>query len=94
MKVFVDNDMKPFEFTYERKQEAVDEKAENVILIEESEDEDLGTCQQEMEAAKMEKVIYLESTMVDFSTNLFVLIECWRCQNEGTLFIRLRESRS
>ncbi|GBO14648.1 hypothetical protein AVEN_49232-1 [Araneus ventricosus] len=28
-----------------------------------------------MEAAKMEEVIYLESPMIDFSTNLFVLID-------------------
>ncbi|GBN01377.1 hypothetical protein AVEN_110432-1 [Araneus ventricosus] len=67
--------LKPFEFKYERKKETVDEKVENVILIELSEDEDCGSFQQEMEAAKMEEVIYLESLMVDFSTNLFVLID-------------------
>ncbi|GBM57100.1 hypothetical protein AVEN_125957-1 [Araneus ventricosus] len=64
--------MKSFDFKFERKQETVDEKVENVILIEEPEDEDFGSFQQEMEAAKMDELIYLESPMVDFSTNLFV----------------------
>ncbi|GBO30474.1 hypothetical protein AVEN_39795-1 [Araneus ventricosus] len=63
--------MKPFDFKYERKQETDDEKEENVILMEESEDEDFGSFQQEMETAEMEKVIYMESSMVDFSTNMF-----------------------
>ncbi|GBM31987.1 hypothetical protein AVEN_142595-1 [Araneus ventricosus] len=42
--------------------------------MEESEKEDLGSYQQEMEAEGMEEVIYLESSIVDFSTNLFVFI--------------------
>ncbi|GBM30521.1 hypothetical protein AVEN_264982-1 [Araneus ventricosus] len=63
---FANNDMEPFGFKYARKQETVDEKVENVILMEASEDEDFGSFQQEMEAAKMEKVINLESPMVDF----------------------------
>ncbi|GBM30627.1 hypothetical protein AVEN_18319-1 [Araneus ventricosus] len=66
--------MKPFDFKYGRKQETDDEKEENVILMQESEDEVFGSFQQEMEAAEMEEVIYLESLMLDFSTNLFVLI--------------------
>ncbi|GBO30473.1 hypothetical protein AVEN_39794-1 [Araneus ventricosus] len=65
--------MKPFAFKYERKQETDDEKEENVIPMEESEDEDFGSFQQETETAEMEKVIYLESSMVDFSTNMLVL---------------------
>ncbi|GBM09755.1 hypothetical protein AVEN_101801-1 [Araneus ventricosus] len=66
--------MKPFDCKYGRKQEIFDEKEENVILMEESEDEVFGSFQQEMEVAKMVEVIYLESSMLDFSTNLFVLI--------------------
>ncbi|GBL97665.1 hypothetical protein AVEN_49165-1 [Araneus ventricosus] len=56
-------------FDFNRKQETVDKKEENVILMEESEDEDFGSFQQEMEAAETEEV------MLDFSTNLFVLID-------------------
>ncbi|GBL95400.1 hypothetical protein AVEN_154803-1 [Araneus ventricosus] len=67
--------MKPFDFKYGRKQEIDDEKEENVILMVKSEDEDFGFFQQEMEAARMEEVINLESSMVDFSTNMFVLID-------------------
>ncbi|GBN04256.1 hypothetical protein AVEN_269716-1 [Araneus ventricosus] len=52
----------------------VDEKEENVIVMEESEDEISGSFQQEIDAAEMEEVIYLKSSMLDFSTNLFVLI--------------------
>ncbi|GBM78338.1 hypothetical protein AVEN_27935-1 [Araneus ventricosus] len=66
--------MKQFDFKYGRKQETNDEKEENVIPIEESEDEDFGSFQQEMEAAEMDEVIYLESSIVNFSTNLFVLL--------------------
>ncbi|GBN33676.1 hypothetical protein AVEN_5805-1 [Araneus ventricosus] len=66
--------MKPFDIKYRRKKETDDEKEENVILMEESEDEDFCLFQQEMEAAGMEKIIYLESPMADFSTNLFVFI--------------------
>ncbi|GBN01589.1 hypothetical protein AVEN_36435-1 [Araneus ventricosus] len=40
----------------------------------ESEDENSASFQQEMEPVEMEKVIYLELSMADFSTNLFVLI--------------------
>ncbi|GBL72809.1 hypothetical protein AVEN_128016-1 [Araneus ventricosus] len=61
--------MMPSDFKYGRKQETVDEEKENVILMEESEDEDCGSFQREME-----EVIYLESFMVDFSTNLLVLL--------------------
>ncbi|GBN16254.1 hypothetical protein AVEN_80153-1 [Araneus ventricosus] len=64
--------MKPFDFKYERNQETVDEKEKNVILREESDDEDFSSFQQEVE---MEEVVYLESSMVDLSTNLFVLID-------------------
>ncbi|GBN26875.1 hypothetical protein AVEN_240439-1 [Araneus ventricosus] len=42
--------------------------------MEESESEDFGPFQKEMEAAGMKEVIYLESFMVNFSTSLFVLI--------------------
>ncbi|GBN82747.1 hypothetical protein AVEN_239042-1 [Araneus ventricosus] len=74
-KFFVNNDMKPFDFKCGRKQETVDEKEENVILMEEYEDNDFGSFQREMGAAEMEEIIYLESSMVDFSTNLFALID-------------------
>ncbi|GBN44172.1 hypothetical protein AVEN_168929-1 [Araneus ventricosus] len=57
------------------KQETDDEKEENVLLIEESEDENFGCFKQGMEAAEIEEVIYLESSMADFSTNMFVLID-------------------
>ncbi|GBN66732.1 hypothetical protein AVEN_131132-1, partial [Araneus ventricosus] len=67
--------MKPLDFKYGRQQETDDEKEENVILMEEYENKDFGSFQQEMEAAGMEEVIYLDSSMVDFSTNLFVLID-------------------
>ncbi|GBM60395.1 hypothetical protein AVEN_156953-1 [Araneus ventricosus] len=75
MKFFVNNNMTPFVFKYGRKQETDEEKEENVTLMEESEDEELRSFQQEMEAAELEEVIYQESSMVDFSTNLFVLID-------------------
>ncbi|GBL95019.1 hypothetical protein AVEN_187525-1 [Araneus ventricosus] len=55
MTVLVNNDMKPFNFKYGRKQETDDEKEENVILIIESEDEVLVSFQQEMEASEMEE---------------------------------------
>ncbi|GBM08616.1 hypothetical protein AVEN_52456-1 [Araneus ventricosus] len=67
--------MKPFDFKYGRIQETDNEKEENMILIVESKDEDFDSFQQEMEAAEMEEVIYLESFMVDSSTNMLVLIE-------------------
>ncbi|GBM98003.1 hypothetical protein AVEN_89300-1 [Araneus ventricosus] len=38
--------MKPFDFKYGRKQETDEEKEENMILMEESEDEDFGYFQQ------------------------------------------------
>ncbi|GBL91864.1 hypothetical protein AVEN_172781-1 [Araneus ventricosus] len=66
--------MKPFDFKFGRKQETVDEKKENVILMEESEGENFGSFQQEMEDAETEEVIYLESSIVDFSTDLFALL--------------------
>ncbi|GBM06774.1 hypothetical protein AVEN_63011-1 [Araneus ventricosus] len=62
--------MKPFDFKYGRKQETNDEKEENVILMEESEDEDFGSFLQEMKAADMVEVIYLESSVDDFSTRI------------------------
>ncbi|GBL82936.1 Retrovirus-related Pol polyprotein from transposon 412 [Araneus ventricosus] len=71
---FVNNDTKPFDFKYGRKRETDDEKEENVILMEESEDEDFGSLQQETKAAEMEEAIHLESSTVDFSTNMFVFI--------------------
>ncbi|GBM27794.1 hypothetical protein AVEN_269747-1 [Araneus ventricosus] len=64
-----------FDFKYGRKQETDDEEEENVILTLESEDDDFGSFQQEIEVAEMEEAIYLESSMVDFSTNMFVLID-------------------
>ncbi|GBM01248.1 hypothetical protein AVEN_170307-1 [Araneus ventricosus] len=66
--------MKPLDFQYGRKQETDDEKEENVILIEESEDEDFGSFQQEKKAVEMEEAIYLESSTVDFSTNMLVFV--------------------
>ncbi|GBM66061.1 hypothetical protein AVEN_207157-1 [Araneus ventricosus] len=54
--------------------ETDDEEEENVILTEESED-NLGLFQQETESAEIEKVTYLESTMADFSTNMYILID-------------------
>ncbi|GBN48928.1 hypothetical protein AVEN_229328-1 [Araneus ventricosus] len=66
--------MKPFQFKFGRKQETDNEEDQNVIQIEESDDEDFGFFQQEIEAAEMEEVIYLESSMLEFSTNLFVSI--------------------
>ncbi|GBN89088.1 hypothetical protein AVEN_185698-1 [Araneus ventricosus] len=47
----------------------------NVILMEISEDEDFGSFQQGTDAAEMEEVTYLESAVVDFSPNVFVLID-------------------
>ncbi|GBM27737.1 hypothetical protein AVEN_25356-1 [Araneus ventricosus] len=67
--------MKQFDFKYGRKQETDNEKEENVILMEEYEDEDFGFFQQEMEVVEMEEVIYLESSMIGFSNNLFVVID-------------------
>ncbi|GBL77638.1 hypothetical protein AVEN_152877-1 [Araneus ventricosus] len=46
-----------------------------MILMEKFEDEDFGSIQLEMEVEEMEEVIYLESFMVDFSTNMFALID-------------------
>ncbi|GBM33232.1 hypothetical protein AVEN_91632-1 [Araneus ventricosus] len=63
------------DFKYGRKQETDDEKKENVILMLESEDEDFGSFQKEMEAAEMEKLIYLGSSIADFSTSMFILID-------------------
>ncbi|GBN93233.1 hypothetical protein AVEN_136266-1 [Araneus ventricosus] len=74
-KGFVNNDLKPFDFKYGRKQETDDEKEENVILMVESEYEDFDSFQQEMEAAEIEEIISLESSMVDFSTNMLILID-------------------
>ncbi|GBM66050.1 hypothetical protein AVEN_181127-1 [Araneus ventricosus] len=65
--------MKPFDFKYGRKQETDDEKEENMILMVES--EDFSSFQLEIEAALMEEEIYPESSMVDFLTNMFVLID-------------------
>ncbi|GBM12160.1 hypothetical protein AVEN_39491-1 [Araneus ventricosus] len=77
-----------------KRKEEKEEKEENVVLMEESEYEDFVSFQQEMEDAEMEEVIYLESSIVDFSTNLFFYPYCWRYQNEVTLFVRLQCSRS
>ncbi|GBM20915.1 hypothetical protein AVEN_253717-1 [Araneus ventricosus] len=49
------------------KQETDKVKEENVILMEES--EDVGAF------FEIEEVIYLESSLADFSTNIFVLID-------------------
>ncbi|GBO00147.1 hypothetical protein AVEN_96989-1 [Araneus ventricosus] len=67
--------MKPFDFKYGRKQETVDKKEENVTLMEESEDEHFGSFQRELETVEMEELTYLESSMVDFLRNLFVLLD-------------------
>ncbi|GBM08643.1 hypothetical protein AVEN_52478-1 [Araneus ventricosus] len=66
--------MQPFDFKYGRESETDDEKEENVIQWKNSKYEDFGSFQQKMESVGMKEVIYLESSMVDFSTNLFVLI--------------------
>ncbi|GBN24578.1 hypothetical protein AVEN_73004-1 [Araneus ventricosus] len=50
-------------------------KKTGYLLMEESEDGDFGSFQQETGAAEMEEVIYLESSMADFSKNMFVLID-------------------
>ncbi|GBO36311.1 hypothetical protein AVEN_204887-1, partial [Araneus ventricosus] len=47
--------------------------------MEESEDEDFGSFQQETDVAEVEEVIYLESCMVDFSTNMLILIDNVEC---------------
>ncbi|GBM33563.1 hypothetical protein AVEN_197316-1 [Araneus ventricosus] len=73
--MFVKDDMKPSDFKYGRKEETDDEKEENAIFMAESEVEDFGSFQQEMEAAEMVEVIHLESIIADFSTNTFVLID-------------------
>ncbi|GBL86853.1 hypothetical protein AVEN_96078-1 [Araneus ventricosus] len=65
--------MKPFDFKYGRKQETDDEKEGNVIPMEES--ITFGSFQQEKVTAEMEEVIFLKSSMVEFSTNLFVSID-------------------
>ncbi|GBM45425.1 hypothetical protein AVEN_56268-1 [Araneus ventricosus] len=67
--------MRPFDFKYGRKKETDDEKEENMILMEESEDEDFRSFQQQTETAEVEEVIYLESSMADFSKNMLVLID-------------------
>ncbi|GBL83501.1 hypothetical protein AVEN_196352-1 [Araneus ventricosus] len=67
--------MKLFDFKYGRKQETNDEKEENVILLEKTEDEDFGSFQQEMEVAEMKEVISLGPSMDNFTTNLLVLID-------------------
>ncbi|GBM60875.1 hypothetical protein AVEN_49636-1 [Araneus ventricosus] len=71
-------DMKPSDFKYGRKVETDDEKEENAILMAESEVEEFGSFQQEMKAAEIVEVIDLESTVDEFSTNMFVLFN-----NEG-----------
>ncbi|GBM41519.1 hypothetical protein AVEN_32325-1 [Araneus ventricosus] len=60
---------------YGRNEEIDDEKEENAILMVESEVKDFGSFQQEMEAEAMVEVIDLESSIADFSTNIFVLID-------------------
>ncbi|GBM64631.1 hypothetical protein AVEN_91702-1 [Araneus ventricosus] len=52
-----------------------DEKEENVVLMEESEDYDFGSFQQETEATETEEETYLESNMADSSTNIYILID-------------------
>ncbi|GBM99644.1 hypothetical protein AVEN_134389-1 [Araneus ventricosus] len=67
----------PWQFLQQvwKKKETVDEKEENLILMEESKYEDFGSFQQEREAVEMDEEVYLESSMFDFSPNLFVLID-------------------
>ncbi|GBN37127.1 hypothetical protein AVEN_233342-1 [Araneus ventricosus] len=86
--------MKPFDLKYGRKIETGDEKEENVMLMEESEDEDFDSFQKEMEDVEIEEIIYLESFTVDFSTNLFVLIDNVGNVIMKALFISLRDSKS
>ncbi|GBN87556.1 hypothetical protein AVEN_214332-1 [Araneus ventricosus] len=67
--------MKSFDLKYERKQETAEEKVKNVKLIEESDNEDFALLNKKMEAANIEELIYLESPMVNSSTNMFALID-------------------
>ncbi|GBL87487.1 hypothetical protein AVEN_275269-1 [Araneus ventricosus] len=43
--------------------------------MEPSEDEHFGSFQRELETAEKEELTYLESSMVDFLRNLFVLLD-------------------
>ncbi|GBN44725.1 hypothetical protein AVEN_113114-1 [Araneus ventricosus] len=69
------NAMKPFDFKNGRKQETDDEKEEHMIPMEESEDEDLGSSQTRNGGCGDGGSNLSESSLVDFSTNLFVLID-------------------
>ncbi|GBN26430.1 BUB3-interacting and GLEBS motif-containing protein ZNF207 [Araneus ventricosus] len=60
-----------FDFNYGRKQETNEKKEENVMLMGESED-NFCSFQQKTEAVEIEEVIYLESSMSDFSTNMLI----------------------
>ncbi|GBL76909.1 hypothetical protein AVEN_12586-1 [Araneus ventricosus] len=59
----------------EENKKLMTKKKKNLILMEESEDQYFESFQQETEAEEVEEVIYLESLMVDFSTNMLVLID-------------------
>ncbi|GBN62519.1 hypothetical protein AVEN_46625-1, partial [Araneus ventricosus] len=51
-------DIKPFDFNYGRKKmETDDDKEGNVMMMDESEDDDFGSFQAETEAAEMEEVL-------------------------------------
>ncbi|GBM08761.1 hypothetical protein AVEN_154177-1 [Araneus ventricosus] len=68
------NNRKPFEV--KKSKETDDKEKENVILMEEFEDDDFDSLQQETEAAEIEKVTSLESSMAAFSTNIYILFVC------------------
>ncbi|GBN56393.1 hypothetical protein AVEN_22509-1, partial [Araneus ventricosus] len=80
---------------YGRQQETYDEKEENVILIEESEDEDFGFFKTRNGVCVDRGSNLYGIIQNEFSSSMFCLDrERWRCQNEGTLAERLRDSRS
>ncbi|GBL74911.1 hypothetical protein AVEN_243741-1 [Araneus ventricosus] len=47
--------------------------------MDESEHEDFGSFEKETDAAEMEDIFLLESSMADFSINIFVLIDIVGC---------------
>ncbi|GBL76138.1 hypothetical protein AVEN_121735-1 [Araneus ventricosus] len=65
--------MKPFYFNYGIKEETVDEKEENVILIEESQDENF--CFSRRNGCFRDRKDIEKSSMDDFETNIFVLVD-------------------
>ncbi|GBM09706.1 hypothetical protein AVEN_186411-1 [Araneus ventricosus] len=55
--------------------ETYEKEKQNLKICKESEDDDCGSFQQESVAAKIKEVTYLESSMANFSTNLYILID-------------------